>query len=359
MHAGNLAKAILNLNPESKIRGMGGENMKEAGADLFYHYKSVSFMGFLEVFLNLRKISKVLKGVKNDIIEWKPDAIVLVDFAGFNLKIAAFAKNQNIPVYYYISPKVWAWNQKRALKIKKLVDHMFVILPFEKLFFEKFGFFKVDYVGNPLLDEISKFHKSATYRDKYPQNKYLVAVLAGSRKQEVMAMSEIVNQLAAELPNVHFVIAGVDNLNKEIYKDFSTTENMEVVFGETYDLLSTADASITTSGTATLETALLNCPQVVTYRTSPITYSIAKRLIKVPYISLVNLIADKEIVKELIQNDFNLENVKSELEQLLPGSKKREELLEEYRKLNQIMGEPGASEKTAFLLSKYLSQDSH
>lgn len=356
LHAGNLAKALMLQNSENKLRGMGGENMQDAGVELYTHYSSVSFMGFLEVFLNLRKISKVLNAVKSDLLEWKPDAIILVDFAGFNLKVAAFAKKHNIPVYYYISPKVWAWNQKRALKIKKLVDHMFVILPFEKPFFAKFGFFDVDYVGNPLLDEISQFQKSASYRGRFPADKNLVAVLAGSRKQEVTAMSGIVNQLALDMPKVHFVVAGVDNLDPETYNLFQTRENLELVFGETYDLLSSSDASITTSGTATLETALLNCPQVVVYRTSPITYSIAKSLIKVPFISLVNLIADKEIVTELIQSDFNPGKLKSELEQILPGGDKRDLIFEEYQIIKQIMGKPGASEKTAELLTNYLSR---
>lgn len=356
LHAGNMIKALKNLQPEAQVVGMGGEYLEAAGVKLAIHYKEVSFMGFVEVLLNLRKISKVLKIVQNAIAAEKPNAIILVDFAGFNLKIAKYAKTLGIPVYYYITPKIWAWNQSRVHTIKKLIDHTFVILPFEKDFFAKFGYTKVDYVGNPLLDSISVFQKDESFRNKFPVDKALVAILAGSRKQEVLAMAEKVNQIVQNMPDCHFVVAAVDNLSTEVYKGFTTSPNLEIIPNQTYNLLATADASITTSGTATLETALFECPQVVVYKTSTITYHIAKRLIKVPFISLVNLIAGKEIVRELIQDQFNPALVKAELQKILPGGEKRDLMKQDYLELKSIMGQPGASSKTAKLIIESLKQ---
>jgi lipid-A-disaccharide synthase len=356
LHAGNLIKALKDLQPNANFSGMGGEYLQAAGLELVVHYKEVSFMGFIEVLLNLSKISKVLKIVKKAIDVQKPDAIILVDFAGFNLKIAKYAKTLGIPVYYYISPKIWAWNQSRVHTINKLVDQVFVILPFEKDFFAKFGCKQVEYVGNPLLDSISAFQKDESFRSNFPQNKSLVVILAGSRKQEVLAMADKVNAIVQNMPNCHFVVAAVDNLAKDTYKDFLPAPNLEIVFNQTYNLLSCADASITTSGTATLETALFECPQVVVYKTSAITYQIAKRLIKVPYISLVNLIAGKELVKELIQNEFSSASVKTELQKILPGGENRNQMLQDYQELMQLMGQPGASSKTANLILQHYQQ---
>jgi len=354
LHAGNLIKALKDLQPSAKVSGMGGEYLAAAGVDLVIHYQEVSFMGFIEVLLNLTKISKVLSIVKNAIAAEKPDAIILVDFAGFNLKIAKYAQSLGIPVYYYISPKIWAWNLSRVHTIKKLIDHVFVILPFEKDFFAKFGYNNVDYVGNPLLDSIAAFKKNEGFRNQFPTEKSLVAILAGSRKQEVLAMAQKVNDIVKNMPHCHFVVAAVDNLGSDIYAGFKPAANLEIISNQTYNLLACADASITTSGTATLETALFNCPQVVVYKTSTITYHIAKRLIKIPFISLVNLIAAKEVVRELIQDEFNPDMVKIELQRILPGGDKREQMMKEYHTLKLIMGEPGASVKTANLIHQSL-----
>lgn len=352
LHAGNLSRALLAKSPHSSIRGVGGDHMAEAGVELATRYSEISFMGFAEVLLNLRKIASTLKMVKNDLDNYRPDAVILVDFAGFNLKIARYVKEKGIKVFYYISPKVWAWNQKRAYTIKKLVDRMFVILPFEKQFFEKFNFYNVDYVGNPLLDAIKSFRPEPGFRERFPQNKPLVAVLAGSRQQEVKAMSTRLDDIARQLPNIQFVVAAVDNLDEKLYERF-TSPNIQILKDNTYNLLSVADASITTSGTATLETALFHCPQVVVYKTSAFTYTIAKNLIKTPYISLVNLISGREVVKELIQSDFNPDRVIEELRTILPLGSDRERVLNDYQDLTQLMGEPGASEKTAELILDY------
>lgn len=352
LHAGNLCKALLEVAPDVKLRGVGGEQMSDAGVSLFMHYKAISFMGFAEVFLNLHKISKALTDVKKDLDVYCPDAVILVDFAGFNLKIARYAREKGIKVFYYIAPKVWAWNQKRTYKIKELVDHLFVILPFEKQFFERFGYYNVDYVGNPLLDAIRNFQPDPGFREKFPNDKPLVAVLAGSRKQEVSAMGTQVQAIAEKLPDMQFVVAAVNNLDDEHYEHFQGP-NIQLLKDDTYNLLSVADASITTSGTATLETALFHCPQVVVYKTSTFTYMIARRLIKVPFISLVNLIAGKEIVKELIQDEFNTTRVVEELSKIIPGGGGRVHMLEAYKDLDRLMGTPGASEKTARLILGY------
>ncbi len=352
LHAGNLCKALLRAAPDVSLRGVGGEQMSAAGVGLFMHYKAISFMGFAEVFLNLHKISRALADVKKDLDTYRPDAVILVDFAGFNMKIARYAREKGIKVFYYISPKVWAWNQKRAYKIKELVDRLFVILPFEKQFFEQFGYYNVDYVGNPLLDAIRNFRPEADFRSRFPDDKPLVAVLAGSRKQEVSAMGSKLQAIAGQLPDMQFVVAAVDNLDDELYAAFRGP-NIQLLKNNTYNLLSVADASITTSGTATLETALFHCPQVVVYKTSTLTYMIAKRLIKIPFISLVNLIAGKEIVKELIQDEFSTTRVVEELSEILPGGIKRTKMMEEYKELDGLMGSPGASEKTARLILEY------
>ena len=352
LHAGNLCGALTKAAPDISIRGVGGEQMAGAGVNLFMHYKAISFMGFAEVLLNLHKISRALTNVKKDLDAYAPDAVILVDFAGFNMKIARYAQRKGIKVFYYISPKVWAWNQKRAYKIKALVDHLFVILPFEKQFFEQFGYHNVDYVGNPLLDSIRSYKPTPDFRNRFSKDKPLVAVLAGSRQQEVSAMGNKLQAIAEKLPNVQFVVAAVDNLEDKHYQAFRGP-NIQLLKNDTYNLLSVADASITTSGTATLETALFRCPQIVVYKTSSFTYMIAKSLIKIPFISLVNLISDKEIVKELIQKEFNTDRVIEELTKILPGGIQREKILKDYQELASLMGSPGASEKTAGLIVEY------
>ncbi len=328
---------------------MGGSYSKAAGVDLAVDYAEVALMGFLEVVLGFRKVLKYLRLVKNDLLAFRPDALILVDYGGFNMKIAAFAKQNGIPVHYYIPPKVWAWNQKRALKLKATTDQIYSILPFEPEFFEKFRM-KVNYVGNPLLDEIRKFKPHDFFFQKNELSyQPIIALLPGSRKQEIQDMLDKMVSLIKEFPNAQFVIAGVDSLPEEVYAP-AKRAGVKLVFNQTYDLLSHATAAIVTSGTATLETALFRVPQIVVYRTSSISYLIAKNLIRVPYISLVNLIAGKEVVKELIQDDFSVERIKEELMQIFSNMVYKGEMLQGYDLIREKIGEKSASDTAARLL---------
>lgn len=327
--------------------------MSEEGVSLTLHYRHLAFMGFFEVVKNLFKISQYLKLCKKDILEYNPDVVILIDYGGFNLKIASFLKKNSIKAYYYITPKVWAWNQKRAWKIKRLIDRMFVILPFEKDFYKKYDW-EVDYVGNPVLDAV-KVHKEK----ELPLNnggKDVVAVLPGSRKQEVVNVINLLPEVIRSNPNLYFVVATVDNLDAGLYDPVRGHNNVEFVQDQTYDLLLSAKAAIVTSGTATLETALLNVPQVVIYKTSSISYHIGKRLIKVGYISLVNLIADKPVVKELIQNDLNEINLKEELNLLVTDDNHRNRIIADYDAIYNTLDVGSASENTARLMVNYLKE---
>jgi lipid-A-disaccharide synthase len=349
LHASNLVLALRELDSSLSFRGMGGSFSSQAGVQLAVDYAEVALMGFLEVVLGFRKVLKYLRLIKEDIISFKPQAIILVDYGGFNMKIAAFAKAQGIPVHYYIPPKVWAWNQKRAIKLKAITDHIYSILPFEPTFFEKFEL-DVTYVGNPLRDEIKKFTPHEFFFQKNELSyQPIIALLPGSRKQELEAMLEQLVELVKEFSQFQFVIAGVENLDSNLYIA-AKNAGIRVVFNQTYDLLTHAVAAIVTSGTATLETALFRVPQVVVYRTSPISYTIAKRLIRVPFISLVNLIADKEVVKELIQNDFTLKNLRVELTKILSNQLAKGAIFQGYDLIEERLGEDRASENTARLI---------
>jgi lipid-A-disaccharide synthase len=356
LHASNLVSAMQKLEPNVKFRGMGGRYSKEAGVDLAVDYSEVALMGFIEVLIGFRKVLKYLALVKKDLILFRPDALILVDYGGFNMKIAAFAKENGIPVHYYIPPKVWAWNQKRALKLKAFTDRIYSILPFEPEFFQKFDM-KVNYVGNPLLDEIRKFKPHDFFFQKNDLSyQPIIALLPGSRKQEILAMLRPMIALIKEFPNAQFVIAGVDSLNREFYEP-AVKVGIKVVVNQTYDLLSHATAAVVTSGTATLETALFRVPQIVVYRTSGVSYMIAKNLIRVPFISLVNLIAGKEVVKELIQDDFSIENLKSELNRIFSNVVYKGEMLQGYDLIQERIGEGSASETTAALILETLGED--
>ncbi len=367
LHAANLIKALKTEDPQAQFRAWGGDAMQAAGADIVTHYRQMAFMGFLEVLKNLRTISGFLKTCRQDILAWQPDAVILVDYAGFNMRIAKFCKRHGIRTFYYISPKVWAWNQNRAYKIKACVDQMFVIFPFEKDFYKRFDY-AVDYVGNPLLDEISAFTPNADFlKSNGLSPKPIIALLPGSRHQEVEKMLALMVQsaqlLEAKLPGKYqFVVAGVGNLPQTLYNEIVSPPNakptlsVSVVYDQSYDLLSHATSALVTSGTATLETALFQVPQVVCYRTSGFSYRIAKALIKVKYLSLVNIIADSPIVPELIQDELTPQNSISELSQTLPGAPQRKAQLEGYRKLKELLGKPGASQRTAQLMVEYLAQ---
>ncbi|GGZ39520.1 lipid-A-disaccharide synthase [Echinicola pacifica] len=349
MHLANLVKALKEKDPDADFRGMAGDYSAAEGVSLVSHYKEVAVMGFVEVLFGFRKVLSSLKMVKEDLAHYKPDALILVDYGGFNMKIAKFAKESDFVVHYYIPPKVWAWNQKRAYKLKKNVDYLYSILPFEKTFFQKFDW-EINYVGNPLFDEIRKFEAHDFFHQKNELSyKPIVALLPGSRKQEVENMLDEMVVLISQFPQFQFVIAGVKNLSDTIY-DKATAHGVKVIYDQTYDLLHYANAAVVTSGTATLETALFNVPQVVVYKTSAISYAIAKNLIKVPYISLVNLIAEKEVVTELIQDDYNSDRLNAELTALFESTGKKNKMLEGYKSIKSKLGELKASEETARLI---------
>ncbi len=356
LHGSNLIKALGEQDEQAVFRGFGGDYMKDAGMQLLVHYNDMAFMGFLEVVKNLPSILGFLKQCKQEILSFRPEALILIDYAGFNLRIARWAKQQGIKVFYYISPKVWAWNQKRALKIKASVDHMFVIMPFEQAFYAGYDY-KVDFVGNPLLDAIRSFSPDPDFLQKNDiGDKPVIAVLPGSRKQEIENMLRYMLELIPSFPEYRFVVAGIANMPKEFYNTAIDFPEAKVVFDQTYQLLSHSAAALVTSGTATLETALFEVPQVVCYKTSWVSYQIASRLISVDYISLVNLIAGKEVVRELIQDDLSLPNLRQELAAIVQGGEKRQYQLEEYKKLKHQMGEERASATTASLILKYLQQ---
>lgn len=355
LHGSNLMKAIKNKDSEAEFRFWGGDLMAEiAEINPVKHYRDLAFMGFLEVAKNLKTILGNIKFCKNDIRNWKPDVLVLIDYPGFNLRIAKFAKELGIRVVYYISPQLWAWKEGRVEIIRKYVDDLLVILPFEKDFYKKHGV-ESHFVGHPLLDAISDLKPIDIHQFKSENNlneKEIIALLPGSRKQEVEKMLEMMLSVRPHFPDYQFVIAGAPSLPKEFYEKY-VDENVHFVSNKTYDLLRCSKAALVTSGTATLETALLNIPEVVCYRGSKVSYEIAKRLVKhIKYISLVNLIMDKEVVKELIQNELNTNNLVSELQNILSGSK-REEILEDYAILREKLGGKGASENAAKIIVNY------
>ena len=356
LHGSNLIKAIRQHDPKAEFRAWGGEMMQAAGAALVKHYSEMAFMGFWEVAKNLNTISGFLKQCKSDLLTYQPDVLILIDYAGFNMRMARFAKENGIRTFYYISPKVWAWNQSRALKLKRDVDQLFVIFPFEKDFFKRFDY-DVDYVGNPLFDAIADFTPNPDFivQHKLDPQKPIIALLPGSRRQEVEQMLTLMTSTKPQFPDCQYVIAGVSNLPDDLYEPFEK-EGIKRVTDDTYNLLSVATAALVTSGTATLETALFEVPQVVCYKTGTLSYMIAKQLIRVPYISLVNLVAQKEAVKELIQHELNAQNLTQELRSVLPGGARRETQLQDYRQVKALLGEKGASEKAGELMVKYLRE---
>lgn len=356
LHGGNLIKQLKQREPSARFRGFGGDYMQDAGMHVAVHYRELAFMGFVEVLANLFTIAGKIRLCKDDILRYKPDAIVLIDYAGFNMRIATFARAKGIKVYWYISPKVWAWNQGRAWKLKENVDHMFVILPFERDFFRKFDW-NVDYVGNPVLDAVKVHPTNKDFRKEHSlsSDKKIVALLPGSRQQEVTKIAPLMAAVVAGMPEFQFVVAAVNNLNPNVYHTLKSLSNVSFVNDTSYDLLRVADAAIVVSGTATLETALFKVPQVVVYKTSGITYFLAKVLIKIKFISLVNLIADQEVVKEMIQNDASVERVSTELKQILIDEAYRSNMLRGYDSIIRILDTGSASENAARLMLKYLN----
>jgi len=344
LHASNLVEEFKKCNNELEFRAWGGERLLAQGVELAKHIKETAFMGLLGVLKNLGAIKKNLNYCKKDILKYKPDALILVDYPGFNLKIASFAKEQGIKVFYYISPKVWAWNKSRVAKLKKYVDELLVIFPFEVDFYQKYGM-KVTYVGNPLLDEIGKGNFSFSYSTEKP----IIALLPGSRKQEIESILPKMLTVVNTYPNHQFVIAATNTFSKQYYQSIMKENNVKLVFDETYGLLSNATAALVTSGTATLETALFKVPQVVCYKTNWLTYFLAKNLIKIKYLSLVNILMDKLVVKELIQKELNKNSIKEELDILLNDNK---EILTDYDKLIKLLNKKGASKNAAQFILK-------
>ncbi|WP_114939291.1 lipid-A-disaccharide synthase [Mucilaginibacter endophyticus] len=357
LHGANLMKALKVLDPKAGFRFFGGDLMQAEGGTLVKHYADMAFMGFVEVVANLQTILKNMKSCKQDISAYQPDVLILIDFPGFNLKIAEYAKAQGLLVCYYISPKVWAWNQKRVLKIKRIVDHLFCILPFEVAFYKEWGM-EVDYVGNPLLDAVSAFKPDADFLQKNNlSGKNIIALLPGSRKQEISRLLPDMIKASVNFPEYQFVIAGAPAFQADYYTPYLNGANIPIVFNATYDLLNQAHAAIVASGTATLETALFNVPQVVVYKGGKLTIAIARMLVKLKFISLVNLIMDKAVVKELIQEECTSEKIGSELDLLINNAVYRQTMLSNYDELDVRMGQPGASAKTAGLIVKYAKAD--
>jgi lipid-A-disaccharide synthase len=350
LHAANMLRELKALDPEAKFRAWGGDLMQEQGAELVKHYRDLAFMGFLEVAMNLRTILKNIALCKEDIAQWKPDAVILVDYPGFNLRIAPFAHELKIPVFYYISPQIWAWKQKRVFKIKETVDRVFCILPFEKDFYTKHNY-PADFVGHPLLDSVARFEESKAVED---DGRKIIAVLPGSRKQELRKILPPMLEVAKSFPQYRFVIGGAPGQPLSFYKEIMGNDRMEIVFGKTYALLKQAYAGLIKSGTSTLEAALFNLPQVVCYKTSAVSYNIAKRVANVKYISLPNLIMDEPIVTELIQEDMSVARMTSELKLITENQNGRDKMLSDYKRLFGKLGGAGASKKVATLILEHL-----
>ncbi len=352
LHGSNLMKALMEKDLAAEIKFWGGDLMQQVGGTLVKHYRELAFMGFAEVLLNLSEIFKNINLCKRDLLSFKPDVLILIDYPGFNMRIAEFAKKEGIKVHYYISPQIWAWKENRIKIIKRDVDEMYVILPFEKDFYEKKHNFPVHFVGHPLIDAIShrKQVDENTFREAHQLSKKpIVAILPGSRKQEIKKMLSVMLNIVDKFPDFQFVIAGAPGQDFEFYQQFITKDNVKFVPNKTYDLLSVSYAAIVTSGTATLETALFKIPQIVCYKTSKVSYQIGKRLVKLKFISLVNLIMDKEVVKELIQDDFNEKNLEKELHKIIDGYQ-RALMFMDYYDLEKKLGGKGASNKVAALI---------
>ena len=356
LHASNLMKSIKAVDAGAEFRFFGGDLMSAVGGTRVKHYRELAYMGFIPVLMHLRTIFANMRLCKKDVEEWAPDALILVDYPGFNLSVAEYIhKNTKIPVYYYISPKIWAWKERRIKNIKRDVDELFSILPFEIDFFEKKHNYRINYVGNPCVDAVDDFkrNRALSRTDFLVRNglgdKPIVALLAGSRKQEIKANLPMMLEAMKRYPGYQAVLAGAPGIDREYYAPYLDA-GVKIIFGQTYDILNNAHAALVTSGTATLETALFNVPQVVCYA-MPMgrLYSwLKEHFLKVKYVSLVNLVADREVVRELVAGEMTLQNVISELGELLPhDGKKRTAMLNEYSRIMEILGKPGASQRAA------------
>lgn len=362
LHASNLMKAILQEDPKAEFRFFGGDLMAKAGGTCVKHYRDMAYMGFIPVLLHLRTIFRNLSCCKQDILTWKPDVLILIDYPGFNLKVAKFIKqHSSIPVYYYISPKIWAWKEYRIKNIRRDIDKLLSILPFEVDFFKKHHY-PVNYVGNPCVDAVQTFREN--YQESLNEfqlrnkldNRPIIALLAGSRKQEIKDNLSRMTEASKDFPQYQFVVAGAPGIDPEFYQQF-IGKDTKILFGQTYPLLTHATAALVTSGTATLETALFKVPQVVCYYTAAgkLVSFLRRHILKVQYISLVNLISGNEAVTELVADGMTVTNLKAELKQILPDGNKRSKMLSDYEQLIQTLGTAEASQRAAKIIINSLS----
>lgn len=364
LHASNLMKALMAEDPEAEFRFFGGDLMTAVGGTCVKHYRELAYMGFIPVLLHLRTIFSNMDRCKHDIEAWKPDVLILVDYPGFNLKIAAYIKQHTqIPIYYYISPKIWAWKEYRIKNIRRDVDKLFSILPFEVDFFRGHHY-PVDYVGNPCVDAVDSFLRTDTetkeqfcQRLNLESSRPIIALLAGSRKQEIKDNLSRMMEASRSFPQYQFVIAGAPGIDPEFYSHY-LSDGAKIVFGETYRLLRHSEAALVTSGTATLETALFRVPQVVCYYTAvgKLVSFLRRHILKVKYISLVNLVSGSEVVTELVADGMTVDNIRRELSVIIEGGSRRMQMLSGYDRMIQILGTPGASERAAKLMVKYLKK---
>ncbi len=350
LHASYLMKELSLRDENAEFRAWGGDRMKKEGAVLVKHIKDMNFMGFVEVLANFRAILTNLKECKKDILAYNPDCVIFVDYPGFNLRIASFANKQGFKTFYYISPKVWAWKKGRILVMKKVLTKLFVIFPFEKNFFKKYDF-DVEYYGNPLLDEILEYKKTQDKEEFLKENslgeKPIVALLPGSRVQEIKSMLPVQMSLIDKFPNLDFVVAGLDTYSEEFYRKYMQRNDVRIVYNKVYPLLNVSYCAVVCSGTATLETALFNVPEVVGYKANPISFAIGKMLVELNFISLVNIILNKKVVVELLQKDWNPQSLEKEFRKIAYDERVRVEMEMNYSNLQTILGSAGASKKIA------------
>jgi lipid-A-disaccharide synthase len=364
LHGSNLMKALKAEDQQAEFRYFGGDLMQQVGGTLVKHYREMAFMGILNVLLNIKTISRNMEFCKKDMMEFDPDVLILIDYPGFNLRIAEFAKQNNIRVFYYISPKVWAWKEYRVKKIKAFIDEMFTIFPFETEFYNKYNI-KVHYVGNPLMDSIAEFRTKAFSRDEFFHNNNLddrpvVALLAGSRIQEIKNTLPLMVKVAAFFPGFQFVVAGVKSIDDKLYQTILQDSGIPLFYDQTYDLLNNAHTALVASGTAALETALFGVPQTVIYKVEGgllVDVIMRNFVLKTIGVALPNIIMNEIIVVELIQKKMTLKNIKSEMQKLLFDEEYRLKIKTDYRRLNELMGEPGCSERAAMKMVSLLNSN--
>lgn len=354
LHGSNLMSGLKNKDKQADFRFFGGDLMQSIGGSLVRHYKEMAFMGLFDVLANIRTIGQNMSFCKRDLLQYKADVLILIDYPGFNLRIAKFAFKHRIPVFYYISPKVWAWKKNRIKLLKKYVSKLFVIFPFELDYFKNHSL-DVEYFGNPLKDAIFAYRKNVVNTSDISEEKRIIALLAGSRTSEIkLCLPEMV-KAAAFFPDYQFIIAAVPSIERKIYENIISGSNIELLYNKTYEILDKSYAAVVTSGTATLETALFNVPQLVMYKTGSLTYFIGRFFVKIRFFSLVNIIAGKEVVKELLQDNL-AEEIRRELHALLYDHEYRKAMLNEYNEISLSLGEPGVSDRIAGKMIELLKQ---